>query len=52
MNKIIFLIQSDDQKGLLAQITGYFYRKASTSSTVSSTPTCAQRSTTCVLSSI
>ncbi len=27
MNKIIFLIQSDDQKGLLAQITGYFYRK-------------------------
>ncbi len=27
MNKIIFLMQSDDQKGLLAEITGYFYQK-------------------------
>lgn len=27
MNKIIFLIQTDDQKGLLAEITGYFYQK-------------------------
>lgn len=27
MNKLIFLIQTDDQKGLLAQITGYFYKK-------------------------
>ncbi len=27
MNKIIFLIQTNDQKGLLADITGYFYAK-------------------------
>ena len=27
MNKIIFLIQTNDQKGLLADITGYFYTK-------------------------
>lgn len=27
MNKIIFLIQTEDQKGLLADITGYFYQK-------------------------
>ncbi len=27
MNKIVFLIQTKDQKGLLADITGYFYAK-------------------------
>lgn len=27
MNKIVFLIQTNDQKGLLSGITSYFYRQ-------------------------